>query len=170
MVRKILIQRTANLKVMRKVGLDSGILVCLVEDIFGLGQQVYSKIFSQEGLFFTHRRCIGESIKVLQEKKGVDPETAKKRINEHIAKMKIGIIEKDFSNELAQDIFKKDLLHFPDCFILADFIKNGINTVYSVDKTFIKVARNRGLDANYFQHMKEKSDADRIKYFFRNYK
>lgn len=117
--------------------------------------------------YFLRTDAIVEAIKKLREHK---QKNAKSKVYNFIKKNKIIIIEADYSNnELANEIRSECGLHRSDRFILADFIKEGINTVYSTDGEFIDVANKYGIDARRFHHIEEKNVNKKIKDFFRSY-
>lgn len=111
------------------------------------------KIFNEKDLFFTHRRCVKETIDKLIEKEGYSEEKAKKEVNTFLKSYNIEIIEPNFDNEILLNEMKAECkkhnieFHIPDSWIIADFKKQGINKVYSTNNHFLDACRLFGIEA-----------------------
>lgn len=79
-VAHLAIRREIKFVGTRKVGIDSGPLVDIIDNPIFFSDQTL-KIFNKEDLFYTHRICLGEVIDCLVEKKGMDKEEACERVS-----------------------------------------------------------------------------------------
>lgn len=151
--RGIKITRETYFEGARKVGLDSGMLISLVDN-----EQLFSeyilKIDEEKGLLFTHEICVEESIEVLSRDYGHEKEKAKLKVEKFLQDHGIEILPRDRTNtETVKMMFQqcktaKIDFHPPDCFIIADFYKNGINKVYSNNNHFLDACRLFGMDTS----------------------
>ena len=151
--RGIKITREAYFEGARKVGLDSGMLISLVDN-----EQLFSeyilRIDEEKGLLFTHQICVEESIEVLSRDYGYEKEDAERRVEKFLQEHGIEILPRDRINtETVRMMFQrckaaKIDFHPPDCFIIADFYKKGINKVYSNNNHFLDACRIFGMDAS----------------------
>ena len=141
----------------RKVGLDSGILISLIDNRLLFGQEL-NKIFSEEDLFYVHRSSLSPNAEITKILMGKEYSfiSARKEIFKFSKKHKIGIIEKNLDNkEILNELIKKCKknkveIHPPDSWIIADFKKAGINKVYSNNNHFLDAAKQLGMDGSKF--------------------
>ncbi len=151
--RGIKITRESYFKGVRKVGLDSGMLISLVDNAILFSEYIL-KIDEEEGLLFTHEICIEEAIDVLPRDYKWTEENARKAVQKFLQEHNIEIIPRARTNsETVREMFKKCKaamieFHPPDCFIIADFYKNGINKVYSNNNHFLDACRLFGMDTS----------------------
>jgi len=117
------------------------------------------KIEEEEGLLFTHEICVGEAIDVLSSNYGYSKENAEKEVNSFLEERGIYVLPRDRSNsETVRDMYRKCKtakieFHPPDCFIIADFYKNGINKVYSNNNHFLSACKLFGMDTSKLKTM-----------------
>lgn len=165
------IERKTKFQGPRKVGLDTGILIDLIDNPTFFSYQAL-RIFKRNNLFFTHRRCFKEAVDWLIEKRSYSKEKAEKEVNDFLKKNNIKIIEIDKSNkELLKSMVnrcKKQKIEFhpPDSFIIADFKKNTVNKVYSTNNHFLDACRLFGIDAAKFPTF-EKELEEKLKQMFK---
>lgn len=156
------IGREAHFKGERKVGLDSGVIISLIDN--PLFNQIKLEIFTKNNLFFTHRICIKEIKNWLIKNRNFSEEKAEKEVDEFIKEYNINIIEIDKSNKyLLLEMIKqckeaKIKFHPPDSFIIADFKKNGINKIYSTNNHFLDACRLFGMNAIKFPTVEKEID------------
>lgn len=137
----------------RKVGLDSGMLISLVNNT-NLFSEYILKIDEEKGLLFTHKICTEEAVEVLSRDFGWNKEEANKLVDKFLKDHSIDIIPRDKGNsDIVRWMFgecKKAKIDFhpPDCFIIADFYKNGINKIYSNNNHFLDACRLFGMDTS----------------------
>ncbi|MFH0860514.1 MAG: PIN domain-containing protein [Candidatus Altiarchaeota archaeon] len=161
------LKRTARFQGERRIGLDTNILVDLIEN---------PRFFSNEGdqilgdTAFVHRISLEpdkEATHILQ-KKGRSLKEATQELTEFLKNNKIQVIERDSTNrETVRELFnlcKKNNIemHPPDCYIIADFKKERINLVYSTNNHFKQACKLMGMGVGEFPTMDKK-----IKDFFR---
>ncbi len=112
------------------------------------------RIDEEDGLLFTHEICTEEAVEVLSRDYGWDKEDAKKAVDKFLNDHNIDIIPRDRGNsETVRWMFEeckkaKIDFHLPDCFIIADFYKNGINKIYSNNNHFLDACRLFGMDTS----------------------
>ncbi len=151
MQEEITITRTVYFKGMRKVGLDSGMLISLVVNSI-LFSEYLLKIDEEDGILFTHAICTEEAVEVLYRDYKYEREKAKQEVQRFLNEHKIYVIPKDKLNgETVHWMFRKCKgaqieFHPPDCFIIADFYKNGINKIYSNNNHFLEACQLVGMD------------------------
>ena len=151
--RGIKITREIYFKGARKVGLDSGMLISLVDNTV-LFSEYLLKIDEEEGLLFTHEICTEEAVEVLTRDYGWKQENAPKAVKKFLEDHNIVIIPRDRGNSdtvrwMFQECKKAKIdFHPPDCFIIADFYKNGINKIYSNNNHFLDACRLFGMDTS----------------------
>ena len=151
MQEEITITRTVYVKGIRKVGLDSGMLISLVANKT-LFSEYLLKIDEEDGLLFTHEICVEEAVEVLFRDYKYEKEKAKQDVQKFLNEHKISIIPKNTLNaETVQGMFRKCKqasieFHPPDCFIIADFYKSGINKIYSNNNHFLEACQLFGMD------------------------
>lgn len=149
--RSIKITRETYFKGARKVGLDSGMLISLVDNA-QLFSEYFLKIDEEEGLLFTHEICIEESIEVLSRDYGWKEEDAHTAVQKFLKEYNITVIPRDRGNsDTVRWMFVESKkagigFHPPDCFIIADFYKNGINKIYSNNNHFLDACKLFGMD------------------------
>lgn len=149
--RGLKITRETYFKGARKVGLDSGMLISLIDNA-QLFSDYLLKIDEEEGLLYTHKICIEEAVEVLSRDYGWKKEEAHLAVQRFLQEHNIEVISRDRANsETVQWMFeecqKASLdFHPPDCFIIADFYKNGINKIYSNNNHFLDACRLFGMD------------------------
>lgn len=146
-------QRVSQLREPRRIGIDTNVLIELIDNTYR--SSYYSEPILRHG-GFVHRisleRKNTEAVKYFVEKRGLSLDDAWNRINDFCKKNNIKIVERDYDNkELLNSLLTtcKDEsipMHPPDCFIVADFKKAGINTLYSTDETMKKAARLLDMD------------------------
>lgn len=152
MKKGFVIRRESFFQNVRKVGLDSNVLINLVSNAEFYAHHL-EKIFNEKDLFFVHKRCVKETIDKLIEKKGYSEEEAKKSVNAFLKTYNIEIIEPDFGNDTLLNEMREKCkqhnieFHIPDCWIIADFKKYGINKVYSTNNHFLDACKLFGIDA-----------------------
>jgi len=144
--RGIKITRETYFAGLRKIGLDSSVIIDLIanKELFSYREE---KIFSEEGLFVTHRRCIKEIKDWLVEKGGYNEEAAINEVIKFCKDHNIEIIEVNVSNKELLERMKKECavknieFHVPDSWIIADFKAAGVNKVYSTNNHFLDACR-----------------------------
>ena len=128
-----------------------GFLISLVDNA-SLFSEYILKIDEEEGLLFTHQICTEEAVEVLSRDYGYSEEEAKEKVEMFLKDHNVDVIPRDRSNsDTVRWMFgkcKKAKIDFhpPDCFIIADFYKNGINKVYSNNNHFLDACRLFGMD------------------------
>jgi len=138
---------------LRKIGLDSGMLISLVDN-----SQLFSeyalKIENEEGLLFTHEICLREAVDVLVRDYRFVKDDAYIAVMKFIRKYNIGVLPRDRTNaETVRMMFRECkkagiTFHPPDCFIIADFYRNGINKIYSNNNHFLDACGLFGIDTS----------------------
>jgi len=134
----------------RKVGLDSGILIDLIDnpDMF---YYQFLRIFKRDMLVFTSVRCINDAMVVLINRKNYSFQQASQKINQFLSEHKINKIQRICE---IQDIIKieniakekKININEEDLPIIADFKKFGINKVFTKDKNFAELCKVVGIE------------------------
>ncbi len=105
--RGIKITRESYFKGARKVGLDSGMLISLIDNA-NLFSEYILKIDAEEGLLFTHEICVEEAINVLSKDYGWKKEEAQKAVQKFLQEHNIEVIPRDRTNsELVREMFRK---------------------------------------------------------------
>ena len=151
--RGIKITRETYFKGARKVGLDSGMLISLVDNT-NLFSEYVLKMDEEEGLLFTHEICTEEAVEVLSRDYGWRKEEAQKAVKKFLDEHNIDVISRDKGNSetvhwMFQECKKARIdFHPPDCFIIADFYKNGIHKIYSNNNHFLDACRLFGMDTS----------------------
>ncbi len=151
MQEEITITRTVYFKGIRKVGLDSGMLISLVDNKT-LFSEYLLKIDEEDGLLFTHAICTEEAVEVLARNYKYDREKGMQEVQKFLSEHQIYVIPRDRLNgETVRWMFRKCKearieFHPPDCFIIADFYKNGINKIYSNNNHFLEACQLFGMD------------------------
>jgi len=153
--RGIKITRETYFAGLRKIGLDSSVIIDLIanKELFSYREE---KIFSEEGLFVTHRRCIKEIKDWLVEKGGYNEEAAINEVIKFCKDHNIEIIEVNVSNKELLERIKKECaeknieFHVPDSWIIADFKAAGVNKVYSTNNHFLDACRLFEMEAKKF--------------------
>lgn len=137
----------------RKVGLDSGMLISLVDNK-ALFSSYILQIDEEKGLLYTHKICVEEAIEVLSRNYNLSKENAEKEVEKFLKERSINILPRDKTNsDTVREMFRecknaRITFHPPDCFIIADFYKNGINKVYSNNNHFLEACRLFGMDTS----------------------
>ncbi len=114
------------------------------------------KVFSEEGLFVTHRRCVKEVKDWLVEKGNYAEDAATEEVMKFLKEHNIEIIEVNMSNNILLEQMQKECaeknieFHVPDSWIIADFKASGVNKVYSTNNHFLDASRLFGIDAKKF--------------------
>lgn len=130
----------------RKVGLDSGMLISLIDNRHLFSEYIL-KIDNEKGLLFTHEICVGEAVNVLSRDYGFSEKQARSEIELFLKERSIAVLPRDKSNaNTVRAMYRKCKsagieFHPPDCFIIADFYKDGINKVYSNNNHFLDACR-----------------------------
>lgn len=140
--RGIRITREIYFAGLRKIGLDSSVIIDLIanKELFSYREE---KIFSEEGLFVTHRRCIKEIKDWLVEKRSYSEDAAANEVMKFCKDHNIEIIEVNVSNKDLLERMKKECaeknieFHVPDSWIIADFKAAGVNKIYSTNNHFL---------------------------------
>ena len=151
--RGLKITRETYFKGARKVGLDSGMLISLVDNA-QLFSDYLLKIDEEEGLLFTHEICTEEAVEVLSRDYKWKREDAQKAVQKFLEEHSIEVIPRDRGNSetvrwMFEECKKAGIdFHPPDCFIIADFYKNGINKIYSNNNHFLDACRLFGMDTS----------------------
>lgn len=153
--RGIKITRETYFAGLRKIGLDSSVIIDLIanKELFSYREE---KIFSEEGLFVTHRRCLKEVKDWLIEKRNYSEEAAARDVMAFLNDHRIEIVEVNLANEeLLKEMNRKCAarnieFHVPDSWIIADFKAAGINKVHSTNNHFLDACRLFGLEAEKF--------------------
>jgi len=135
----------------RAVGLDSGILIDLIDNPDMFCYQ-FLRIFKRDKLVFTSVRCIHDAMGILINRKNYSPEQANQKINQFLSEHNISKIQKICN---VQDIEKikniakeKNIkINEEDLPIIADFKKFGINKVFTKDKNFAELCKTVGIEA-----------------------
>src|SRR3989338_3708089 len=87
----LVLSKSITLSGIRKVGFDTGVLVCLA-DTMAIYHKQMQDIVSRNDLFFTSDFCKKEAIKKLIELENLKKENAKKKIEQVIAAHKISVL------------------------------------------------------------------------------
>lgn len=153
--RGIKITRESYFAGLRKIGLDSSVIIDLIanKELFSYREE---KIFSEEGLFVTHRRCLKEIKDWLVEKRSYSEEAAAQEVMTFIQNHNIEVIEPNLSNEtllkqMERECTAKNIgFHIPDSWIIADFKAAGVNKVHSTNNHFLDACRLFGMEAEKF--------------------
>ncbi len=133
-----------------KAGLDSGAIIDFIYNKNLFSEYIY-KLEKEEGLLYTHERCVKEVIEVLIKKFNYKKDEAENDLTEFIKRFEIIIIPIDRSNfNTVKWMFKKCRehkieFHPPDSFIIADFYKNKIKRVYSNNNHFLDACKLFGI-------------------------
>lgn len=149
--RGIKITRESFFRGVHKVGLDSGMLISLVDnkDLFS---EYILKIDQEDGLLFTHEICVDEAIEVLSRDYQWNKEQASKAVYSFLQEYHIEVLPRDPTNaEMVKSMYRlckeaKIDFHPPDCFIIADFHKQGMNKIYSNNNHFLEACQLFGMD------------------------
>lgn len=153
--RGIKITREVYFAGLRKIGLDSSVIIDLIanKELFSYREE---KIFSEEGLFVTHRRCIKEVKDWLVEKGNYNEEEAVEAVMKFLKNHGIEIVEVNLANkelleQMEKECAEKNIeFHVPDSWIIADFKATGVNKVYSTNNHFLDACHLFGMDAKKF--------------------
>ncbi len=153
--RGIKITRETYFAGLRKIGLDSSVIIDLIanKELFSYREE---KIFSEEGLFVTHRRCVKEIKDWLVEKGDYGEEAAAEEIMKFLKDHNIGIVEVNVANKELLEQMKRECdeknieFHVPDSWIIADFKAAGVNKVYSTNNHFLDACRLFSMEAKKF--------------------
>lgn len=153
--RGIKITRETYFAGLRKVGLDSSVIIDLIanKELFSYREE---KVFSEEGLFVTHRRCVKEIKDWLVEKGNYSEEAAAEEVMKFFKDHNIEIVEVNLANKELLEQMKKECaeknieFHIPDSWIIADFKAASVNKVYSTNNHFLDACRLFGMDARKF--------------------
>ncbi len=151
--RGIKITKETYFKGTRKVGLDSGMLISLVDNATLFSEYIL-KIDEEEGLLFTHEICTEEAVEVLSRDYRWKKEDAHKAVQKFLDEHNIEVIPRDRGNSekvrwMFEECKKASIdFHPPDCFIIADFYKNGINKIYSNNNHFLDACRLFSMDTS----------------------
>ncbi len=129
----------------RKIGLDSGILIDLIDnpDMF---YYQFLRIFKRNKIVYTSVRCINDAMGVLINRKNYSFQQASQKINQFLYEHKINKIQKICD---LQDITKIEKIakekniniNEEDLPIIADFKKFGINKIFTKDENFAKLCK-----------------------------
>ena len=134
----------------RKVGLDSGILIDLIDNPNMFHYQ-FLRIFKRNNVIFTSIRCINDTIGVLINRKHRPYEQVNQAVNKLLYKHNIGKIQRicnmQHVSEIKQ-IAKANGINIndEDLPIIADFKEFGINKVFTKDRDFAKLCRVIGIE------------------------
>lgn len=153
--RGIKITRETYFAGLRKIGLDSSVVIDLIvnKELFSYREE---KVFSEEGLFVTHRRCVKEIKNWLVEKGNYGEEAAADEVIKFLKDHNIEIIEANLANrelleQMKRECAEKNIeFHVPDSWIIADFKAAGVNKVYSTNNHFLDACRLFSMEAKKF--------------------
>ncbi len=170
--RGIKITRETYFAGLRKIGLDSSVIIDLIanKELFSYREE---KIFSEEGLFVTHRRCVKEMRDWLVEKRSYSKEAATQEVIVFLRNHHIEIVEVNLSNDTLLEQMKKECaaknieFHIPDSWIIADFKAAGVNKVYSTNNHFLDACRLFGVEAKKFPTLQREIE-NQMKELFRH--
>lgn len=137
----ISIKRNINFSGKRKVGLDSCVIIDMMEYFEMLSY--ISNLLKEKDLLYTHEICVEEIIKILADKTKTSVDETRKEVIDFLKQNNINIIKKDKNNIL----YKTISIHKPDCFIIADWKKQGINLAYSQNNHFNEACILAGISA-----------------------
>lgn len=138
---QIAIKRETYFYGKRKIGLDSCVLIDMIEYSEML---FYVKgLFKEKDLLHAHEICVEEVIKILSDKRTSEITQTKEEVLKFLKENNINIIKKDEENTL----YKTIPIHIPDSFIIADWKKSGINLVYSQNNHFNEACNSIGINA-----------------------
>ncbi len=137
----ITIKRAARFYGKRKVGLDS----CVIIDMIEYPEMLFyvKNLFKEKDLFYTHKICVEEITKVLSSKRNSSTNETRKNVLNFLKENNIKVIKRDPENHL----YKIIPIHLPDSLIIADFKKEGINLVYSQNNHFNEACQKIGINA-----------------------
>lgn len=135
----------------RKAGLDSGILIDLIDNPNMFYYQ-FLRIFKRNNIIFTSVRCINDAIGVLTNRKHCPYGQVNQAVNKFLFEHKIGKIQRicDMQDiEEIKQIAKANNINIneEDLPIIADFKEFGINKVFTKDKDFARLCRVIGIGA-----------------------
>jgi predicted nucleic acid-binding protein len=135
----------------RKVGLDSGILIDLIDNPEMFHYQ-FLKIFRRENTIFTSVRCIDDTVGVLINRKNYSPEQTNQIVNQFLCSHNINKIPRICNLQDIEEIKKtakeKGIeINEEDLPIIADFRKYGINRIFTKDENFAKLCKAIGIDS-----------------------
>ncbi|MBS3176983.1 hypothetical protein J4457_07165 [Candidatus Woesearchaeota archaeon] len=153
--RGVKITRETYFAGLRRIGLDSSVIIDLIanKELFSYKEE---QIFSEEGLFVTHTRCVKEIKEWLVEKRDYNEGAATNEIIKFCKEHNIEIIEVNVSNKELLEWMKKESaeknieFHVPDSWIIADFKAAGVNKVYSTNNHFLDACHLFGMEAKKF--------------------
>ena len=153
--RGIRITRETYFAGLRKIGFDSSVIIDLIanKELFSYQEE---KIFLEDGLFVTHRRCIREIKDWLIEKRSYSEEAATSEVMKFCKDHNFEIIEVNLSNKdllekMKRECTRKNIeFHVPDSWIIADFKAAGVNKVYSTNNHFLDACQEFEMDAKKF--------------------
>lgn len=134
-----------------KVGLDSGILIDLIDNPEMFHYQ-FLRIFKRKRMIFTSVRCIDDTLGVLINRKNYSSEQANQIINQFLYKHNINKIPRICNLQDIEEIKKtakekKININEEDLPIIADFKKFGINKIFTKDENFAKLCAVVGIDS-----------------------
>ena len=172
MARGIKITRETYFAGLRKVGLDSSVIIDLIanKELFASREDL---IFSEEGLFVTHRRCVKEIKDWLMEKRSYTEEVAVHEVMKFLNEHYVEIVEVNLSNKSLLEKMKLACaernieFHVPDSWIIADFKAAGINKVYSTNNHFLDACRLFNMEAKKFPTVQKEIEYQ-LQELFRN--
>lgn len=149
MGKQLVIERTVNMVGKRKVGLDSNFIINIFDNEIQFSP-LFLK-FSEYSVVHIHEESLREVPDVLVRDYKWNITEAKKKLENFIQLNNIQIVKKNIHNPLLSLLYdfckKKGIpVHPPDSWIIADFVHEGINKVYSRDNVFLQAARQMNLD------------------------
>ncbi len=158
----------------QKIGLDSSVIIDLIDnkELFFYREQ---EIFSNKGLFVTHKRCIKEVKDWLIEKRGYEENKALEDINNFLKEHNIKLIEADLSNKSLLTRMKRECaernieFHPPDSWIIADFKKQGVKKVYSTNNHFLEACKLFNITACKFPTVEREVESQLREMFKKRY-
>ncbi len=175
MVKKkgLLIKRSTTLVSPRKIGIDSGPIIHLIDN-YNLFSDRALGIFEEENVCVTHKICMGEIVNVLNRDYDWKRSEAKKKLDQFIKDNNINVLtasDVDYEklNQMKELCKKNNVeFHHPDSIILYHFKEEGVNKVWSTNNHFLEAGRLFGMESEKFPTIKHELDQKFKKLFKRH--
>jgi predicted nucleic acid-binding protein len=160
-MRQLVVQRQSSFSGDRKVGFDTNVLVAVIDKPIMQSDKI-DYMFSK-GLFYVHQLVKNETINRLRKppfNKTYTKEKVEKFINKKnmILLKKIPAYEHPTLKFLIQKCKENSIVienrDLADLQIVADYLANGINRVFSGDGKMVKMCKAVGIDAEFFWKLK----------------
>lgn len=159
----MIMERNTTFHGERKVGFDANVMIAIIDNPLFNSRKI-DYMFKMRDTFFIQEIAYKETIKRLQ-KPPFNYSHSKEKVDKFLRKKNIKIISKipphipshPTLGRVIQKCKEKVVdYHYPDIHIVADYLANDINKIYSADKKLIKIAKAVGIDAEDFLELDEK--------------